>query len=67
MPKGKGPRLQVPRKIKGGTVVGKEDETWFAVKAVGFGKADTRDFKQYFSECCKEFFVTEAQEDEKVV
>ena len=66
MPRIKGPRLQVPRKIKGGAILGKENDTWFAVKAVGFSKADTRDFKQYFAACCKEFFTEDEPEDEKV-
>jgi hypothetical protein len=62
MPKTKGPKLFAPRKVKGGNVLGKDDEVWYAVRAKGFSTSDNRDFKRYFGECCKEFFA----EDEVV-
>jgi len=52
-------KLFAPKKIKGGYVLGKDGETWFAVRAKDFKPKDIREFKEYFAECCKEFFKEE--------
>ena len=64
MPKTKGPKLFAPRKVKGGNVLGKDDEVWYAVRAKGFSASDNRDFKRYFGDCCKEFFAEDAETPE---
>ena len=62
MVKTKVPKLFAPRKVKGGNLLGKEDEVWFAVRAKDFSATENRDFKRYFADCCKQFF--EEDEDE---
>ncbi len=54
-------KLFVPKKIKGGYVLGKDGEMWFAVRAKDFKPKDAREFKQYFASCCKEFFKEEEE------
>lgn len=61
------PKLFVPRKIKGGHLLGKDGEIWFAVRAKDFTPGDNRDFKQYFAACCKEFFVEDEPEAQESV
>ena len=71
MPKSNGPKLFAPRKIKGGSILGKDEQMWFAVRANNFSAGDSREFKRYFSDCCKEFFaeeeVPEDQAEVKIV
>lgn len=54
-------KIFVPRKLKGGTQLGKEGETWFAVKVTGFSNVEIRSFKKYLGESCKEFFAKEEE------
>jgi len=49
-------KANAPKKIVGGRVLGKDGETWFAVKVNGFEKVDLRDFKRELGMFCKEFF-----------
>ena len=65
MPKAKGPKLFAPRKIKGGNVLGKDDEVWYAVRAKDFSTQDNREFKRYFADCCKEFFEEDTEDAEE--
>ena len=48
-------KINQPKKIKGGTVVGKEGEVWFAVKCSNFNKTECRSFKAFIGTVCKEF------------
>ena len=54
-------KIFVPRKLKGGTQLGKEGETWFAVKVTGFSNVEIRSLKKYLGESCKEYFVKEEE------
>ena len=65
MPRSKEPKLFAPRKIKGGSILGKENEIWYAVRAGNFAASDNREFKRYFGECCKEFFAEEEEPEDK--
>ena len=50
-------KIFVPRKIKGGAVLGKEGDTWFAVKVTGFSNVELRSLKKYLNTSCKDYFV----------
>ena len=56
-------KIFVPRKIKGGSVVGKEGEVWYAIKCQNFNNTELRSFKKYIGEACKEFFEPESEEE----
>ncbi len=49
-------KINAPRKVKGGSVLGKEGEIWFALKCSNFNKTECRSFKAYISSACKDFF-----------
>ena len=49
-------KINQPKKIKGGSVVGKEGETWFAIKCSNFNGTECRSFKKYIHSACKDFF-----------
>ncbi len=57
-------KANAPKKITGGRVLGKEGEVWYAVKVIGFGKVDYRDFKRELGLFCKEFFIPPEDESE---
>ena len=50
-------KIFVPKKVKGGAVLGKDGDTWFAVKVTGFSNVELRSIKKYLGEQCKEYFV----------
>ena len=52
-------KIFVPKKVKGGIVLGKEGDTWFAVKVTGFSNVEIRSLKKYLGEACKDYFVEE--------
>ena len=54
-------KIFVPRKLKGGSQVGKEGETWFAVKVTGLSPVEIRAFKKYLGASCKDFFTQEEE------
>ena len=58
-------KINQPKKIKGGTVVGKEGEVWFALKCSNFNKTECRAFKGYIASACKDFFEDEEEEEVK--
>ena len=58
-------KINQPRKIKGGTVLGKEGEVWFALKCSNFNKTECRAFKGYIASACKDFFEDEEEEEVK--
>ena len=49
-------KIFVPKKVKGGAVLGKDGDTWFAVKVTGFSNVELS-IKKYLGEQCKEYFV----------
>ena len=53
-------KLFVPKKVKGGSTIGKEGEVWYAVRCANFNPTELRAFKKYISEACKEFFEPES-------
>ena len=55
MPKTKA-KINQPKKVKGGSDLGKEGEVWFALKCSNFNKTECRSFKAYISTICKDFF-----------
>ena len=55
MPKTKA-KINQPKKVKGGSVLGKEGEVWFALKCSNFNKTECRSFKAYIASICKDFF-----------
>ena len=49
-------KFNKPCIVKSGTVLQtKDNETWFAIKARGINKKDSKEFKTYLRECCVEF------------
>ena len=65
MPKVKRSKANQPKKVKGGTVLGKEGELWFAIKCSNFNKTECRSFKSFISTACKDFFEDPDEEDIK--
>ena len=61
MAKTKKAKINQPRRIKGGSVVGKEGEIWFALKCLNFNKTECSSFKQYIASACKDFFEDEEE------
>ena len=57
-------KANAPKKIQGGRILGKEGDTWYAVKVNGFERSDYRDFKRELGIFCKEFFIPPQEEDE---
>ena len=57
MAKTKKAKINQPKRIKGGSVVGKEGEIWFALKCLNFNSS----FKQYIASACKDFFEDEEE------
>ena len=55
MAKTKKAKINQPKKIKGGSVVGKEGEIWFALKCLNFNKTECSSFKQYIASACRLF------------
>jgi len=53
-------KIFAPRKVKGGAIVGKDGEVWYAIKCTNFTPAEHRAFKTYIGEACKEFFEPES-------
>ena len=58
-------KFNAPKKIKGGTVVGKTGEIWFAVKCSNFNGTECKSFKKYIASACKEFFEDEEEEEKE--
>ena len=56
MPKIKKSKANQPKKVKGGSVLGKEGEIWFAIKCSNFNKTECRSFKSFIATACKDFF-----------
>ena len=54
-------KIFVPRKVKGGAVLGKEGDTWFVVKVTGFSNVEIRSIKKYLGEACKDYFVQDEE------
>ena len=54
-------KIFVPKKVKGGSGLGKGGDVWFAVKVTGFSNVELRSLKKYLGEQCREFFVQEEE------
>ena len=61
-------KIFVPRKIKGGSSIGKEGEVWHAIRCSSFSAPEHRAFKKYL-DACKEFFLEDedSESEEKNV
>ena len=57
-------KVNAPKKLVGGRILGKEGDMWFAVKVSGFEKQDFRDFKSEFGLFCKEFLDPPEDQEE---
>ena len=58
-------KIFVPRKIKGGSSIGKEGEVWYAIRCSSFSAPEHRAFKKYLGDACKEFFLEDESESEE--
>ena len=56
-------KIFVPKKLKGGSIIGKDGDVWFAVKVTGFSNVELKSLKKYLVEQCKAYFVQDEQED----
>ena len=59
-------KINQPKKVKGGSVLGKEGEVWFALKCSNFNKTECRSFKAYIASVCKDFFDDPDDPDDDV-
>ena len=57
-------KIFVPRKIKGGSSIGKEGEVWYAIRCSSFSAPEHRAFKKYLGDACKEFFLEDEDSSE---
>ena len=57
-------KIFVPKKLKGGAVIGKEGEVWYGIKCANFSAPEHRAFKKYVAEACKQFFVADDDSEE---
>ena len=58
-------KIFVPRKLKGGSVIGKEGELWYGIRCANFSAPEHRAFKKYMGDACKEFFEDDEESDDK--
>ena len=49
-------KIFAPKKVKGGTPLGRDGDVWFAVKCANFTSVEQKAFKRYFQDACKQFF-----------
>ena len=57
-------KIFVPKKLKGGAVIGREGEVWYGIKCANFSAPEHRAFKKYVAEACKQFFVADDDSEE---
>ena len=57
-------KIFVPKKLKGGAVIGKEGEGWYGIKCANFSAPEHRAFKKYVADACKQFFVADDDSEE---
>lgn len=58
-------KIFVPRKLKGGSAIGKDGEVWYGIRCANFSAPEHRAFKKYITDACKQFFVEDDDESEE--
>ena len=51
-------KIFAPKKVKGGTALGREGDVWYAVKCANFTSVEQKAFKRY-----KQFFEPSSDEE----
>ena len=56
-------KIFAPKKVKGGTSLGRDGDVWFAVKCANFSSVEQKAFKTYFQDACRQFFDSSSDEE----